>query len=149
MVKLASITFPKNTFKRANTAFRRKTANMNPAAITVFFHKVCTGILKVLVSPGESEIRIFSKVSTYYMVVKTNGHGMLHLHCLVWLAGNLDFFNLREEMLNDAEFASQMIDYLDSIISEYIDACESKNSPSLTSMPSQNFKSDQDYVHVL
>ena len=52
-------------------------------------------------------------------------------------------------MLNDAEFASQMIDYLDSIISECIDACESENSPSPTSMPSQDFESDQDYVHAL
>ena len=83
MVKLAGITLPKNAFERANTAFCRKTVNMNSVAIAVFFHKVCTGILKVLVSPGESEIRIFSKVSTYYRVVKTNGHGMLHLHCLV------------------------------------------------------------------
>ena len=52
-------------------------------------------------------------------------------------------------MLNDAEFASQMIDYLDSIISECIDACESENSLSPTSMPSQDFESDQDYVHAL
>jgi len=30
---------------------------------------------------------------------------MLHLHCLIWVAGNLDFFNLREKMFNDPEFA--------------------------------------------
>ena len=53
-------------------------------------------------------------------------------------------------MLNDAEFASQIIDYLDSIISEYIDACESENSLSPMSVPSaQNFETDQDYVHTL
>ena len=149
VVKLAGITLPKDAFERANAAFHRKTANMNPAAIAVFFHKVCTGILEALVSPGEGEIGIFGEVSTYYGVVETNGRGMLHLHCLVWLAGNLDFFNLREKMLNNAEFASQMIDYLDSIISECIDACESENSPSPTSMPSQDFESDQDYVHAL
>ena len=83
MMKLASITFPKDTFERANTAFCRKTANMNPATIAVFFHKVCTGILEALVSPGEGEIRIFGEVSTYFGVVETNGRGMLHLHCLV------------------------------------------------------------------
>src|SRR5436309_10702404 len=149
VVKLAGITLPKDAFERENAAFRRKTANMNPAAIAVFFHKVCTGILEALVSPGEGEIGIFGEVSTYFGVVETNGRGMLHLHCLVWLAGNLDFFDLREKMLNDAEFASQMIDHLDSIISECIDACESENSPSPTSMPSQDFESDQDYVHAL
>ena len=83
MVKLAGITLPKDTFERANTAFHRKTANMNPAAIAVFFHKVCTSILETLISPGEGEIRIFSEVSTYYRVVETNDCGILHLHCLV------------------------------------------------------------------
>src|SRR2546421_7954908 len=53
-------------------------------------------------------------------------------------------------MLNNAEFASQMIDYLDSIISERIDACKSENSPSPTSVPSaQDFETDQEYVHAL
>ena len=53
-------------------------------------------------------------------------------------------------MLNDAEFASQMIDYLDSIISENIDACKSENSPNPTSVLSaQDFETDQDYVHIL
>ena len=143
VVKLAGITLPKDAFERENAAFRRKTANMNPAAIAVFFHKVCTGILEALVSPGEGEIGIFGEVSTYFGVVETNGRGMLHLHCLVWLAGNLDFFDLREKMLNDAEFASQMIDYLKSIISKHIDACESDDSPDPMSIPSaQDFESD-------
>jgi len=35
---------------------------------------------------------------------------------LVWLAGNLDFFDLRRKLLNDPEFAHKMIDYLESII---------------------------------
>ena len=83
VVKLAGITLPKDAFERANAAFHRKTANMNPAAIAVFFHKVCTGILEALVSPGEGEIGIFGEVSTYFGVVETNGRGMLHLHCLV------------------------------------------------------------------
>jgi len=48
VVKLAGITLPKNKFERVNAAFRKKAANMNPAAIAVFFHKVCTGILEAL-----------------------------------------------------------------------------------------------------
>ena len=83
MMKLASITFPKDTFERANTAFCRKTANMNPATIAVFFHKICTSILEALVSPGEGEIGIFNEVSTYFGVVETNSCDMLHLHYLI------------------------------------------------------------------
>ena len=105
VVKLAGVTLPQDALRRANAAFRRKTANMNPAAIAVFFDKVCTGILEALICPGEGEIGIFGDVSTYFGAVETNGRGMLHLHCLIWVAGNLDFFNLREKMLNDPEFA--------------------------------------------
>ena len=128
-MKLTSITLPEDGFERANIIIRRKTANMNPAAITGFFHKVCTGVLEALISPAEGEIRIFGEVSTYFGVVETNGRGMLHLHCLISLAGNLDFFDLRGKLLNDPEFARQMIDYLESIISEHIDAYETDERP--------------------
>ena len=111
------VTVPKDGLQKANAAFRRKTANMNLAAIAIFFDKLCTAILKGLVCPGEGQIGIFGEVSTYFGAVETNGRGMLHLHCLVWLAGNLDFFNLRRKMLNDPSFSSQVADYLDSIIS--------------------------------
>src|SRR5271170_2755667 len=150
VAKLAGITLPQDRFERANAVFRRKTANMNPAAIAVFFHKVCTGVLEALISPGEGEMGIFGEVSTYFGVVETNGRGMLHLHCLVWLTGNLDFFNLREKMLNDPGFAHQMIDYLESTILERIDPCECDDRPDKISLPStQDFNTDQEYVDAL
>jgi hypothetical protein len=66
-----------------------------PGCHCCFFDKVCTGVLEALICPGEDKMGIFGEVSTYFGAVETNGRGMLHLHCLVWLAGNLDFFNLR------------------------------------------------------
>jgi hypothetical protein len=150
VVKLAGITLPKNKFERVNAAFRKKAANMNPAAIAVFFHKICTGVLEALISPGESKIGIFGEVSTYFGVVEANGRGMLHLHCLVWLAGNLDFFDLRGKMLNDPEFARQMIEYLESIILEHIDARDDDDSPDLTSVPSAlDGETDEAYANAL
>ncbi len=150
MVKLAGIILPNDGFEMANAAFRRKTANMNPAAIAVFFHKVCTGILEALISPSEGAIGIFGDVSTYFSVVETNGRGMLYLHCLVWLTGNVDFFDLREKMLNNPGFAQQMIEYLESIILEHIDACNSDDSPDPMSVPStQNYETDEAYVNAL
>ena len=136
IVKLASVMLPQDAFRRVNAAFRRKTANINPVTIIVFFDKVCTNILKALISPGKSEIEIFGDISTYFETVETNGHGMLHLHCLIWIAENLDFFNLREKMLNDPEFARRMMDYLDSIISERFDPCESNDGSDEMSLPS-------------
>jgi hypothetical protein len=51
---------------------------------------------------------------------------MLHLHGFVWLTGNVDFLSLREKILDDLAFSREMIEYFDSIISEYIDPCESE-----------------------
>ena len=150
VVKLAGITLPQDGFERANVIIRRKTANMNPAAIAVFFHKVCTGVLEALISPAEGEIGIFGEVSTYFGVVETNGRGMLYLHCLIWLVGNLDFFDLRGKLLNDPEFARQMIDYLESIISEHIDAYETdERSDPMSFSSTQDFETDEAYVDAL
>ena len=51
-------------------------------------------------------------------------------------------------MLNDPEFARQMIDYLDSAIFERIDLCDGR--PDQMTIPSaSDFESDQEYVDAL
>jgi hypothetical protein len=146
VIKLAGVTLPKDRLQKANDAFRRKTANMNPAAIAVFFDRLCTAVLKGLVCPGEDQIGIFGEVSTYFGAVETNGRGMLHLHCLVWLAGNLDLFDLRRKMLKDPNFAAQIVDYLDTIICECINPRESEGKPEKMTFPlTSNFDTDEEY----
>jgi hypothetical protein len=99
-----------------------------------------------LVCPGEGQIGIFGEVSMYFGAVETNGRGTV----LVWLAGNLDFFDLGRKMLNDPNFAGQVVDYLDSIISESIDLHESEGEPDEMALPSApNFDTDEEYVDAL
>jgi Helitron helicase-like domain at N-terminus len=93
VVNLAGLRLPSGSFERANAALRSKAAIMNPAAIAVFFDSVCSAVLQALICPPEGE-GIFGEVSTYFGVVESNGRGMLHMHSLIWLAGNLDFLNL-------------------------------------------------------
>lgn len=100
---------------------RRITANMNPVAVAQFFHQICIGIFDSLLGAGTGRIGILGQVSNYFGVVETNGRGMLHLHCLVWLAGNLEFINLKDRLQNDPIFATRMIRYLDSIIKCSVD----------------------------
>lgn len=47
---------------------------------------------------------------------------MLHLHSLIWLAGNLEFFTLRDRLQTDPSFATDMKRYMDSIIKCSIDS---------------------------
>ena len=150
VVKLAGVTLPTSNFQKAAAALRRKTANMNPAAVAVFFDKVCTAVLEALINPRDGDMGILGDVSTYFGVVESNGRGMLHLHGFVWLTGNVDFLNLREKILDDPAFSREMIEYLDSIISECIDPCESEDGSDHMSRPStQDFDCEEDYMNAL
>ena len=74
---------------------------------------------------------------------------MLHLHGFVWLTGGVEFFNLRDKILEDPDFAKDMIEYLDTVISECIEPCDS-DSPDHMSRPSaRDFKNEHDYVEAL
>ena len=83
---------------------------MDPAVIAKFFHAICNGILNGLICPKDGEPGIFGDVSNYFGVVETNGHGMLHLHTLIWLRGNLDCLNLLNKLRFDRAFREQTID---------------------------------------
>lgn len=69
------------------SAFTRKTATMNPVAMAKFFHVICNAVFKSLLAARHQERGLFGPITTYFATVETNGRGMLHLHCLLWLAG--------------------------------------------------------------
>jgi len=55
-------------------------------------------------------------MSNYFDVIKINRREILHLHYLIWLADNLKFHNLQDQLQNNFVFADQIIDYLKFII---------------------------------
>lgn len=63
--------------------FVRKTAIMNPVAVVKFFYIICKGVLLYLLKNKKWDGGLLGPVSTYFSLVKTNGCGMLYLHCLV------------------------------------------------------------------
>ena len=85
-------------------------------------------------------------------MVETNERGMLHLHCLVWLAGNLEFRNLRARLQNDTAFAGDMIRYLKSIIKHSVDVAVENVENLRTRLQAPSAKepeSDADFMHRL
>ena len=58
---------------------------MNPVVVANFFHIICKGLFISLLAAGEVEGRLLETISNHIATVKTNRHGILHLHCLVWL----------------------------------------------------------------
>jgi hypothetical protein len=91
---LAGIKYTEDAFPAATAAIRHVTATSNPVAVAQFFHHTCQGIFDGLLGTNSGQIGILGHVANHFGVVETNGRGMLHLHALVWLTGNLEFGTL-------------------------------------------------------
>ena len=105
------------------TAFKKMQdhmALMNPITIAQFFHITCVDIMDHLVASNRQN-GLLEPISHHYGIVKINGRSMLHLHCMLWLSGKLDLADIRSRLLEDKVYASQIIIYLDTIISCCVD----------------------------
>lgn len=127
-------------------------ATSNPVAVAQFFYYTCKAILDGLLRSTCGGVGIFGDISNYFGVVETNGRGMLHLYTLIWVRGNLRFITLREQVLNDSDFAARMICYLETIIVQSIDETEPDyqegDSPNILGS-SSDARSDQHFLQVL
>ena len=98
------------------SVFARKTATMNPVAVAKFFHIICEGVLLSLFASGSRDGGLLGPVSTYFGTVETNGRGMLHLHCLVWLKGASHLPTLRAKIQGNEDFRVRLLAFLEHII---------------------------------
>jgi hypothetical protein len=113
---LAGILLPEDALHKANAAIRQAAATSNPVAVAQFFHHTCKALFDELLCSNTGKMGIFGQVSNHFGVVETNGRGMLHLHALVWVTGNVEFNILRDRISEDKSFAERMIKYLENII---------------------------------
>lgn len=145
---LAGVEFSGDVFAAANAAIREAIATSNPIAVAEFFYYVCKAIFDGLLASNTGYVGILGDVSNYYGVVETNGRGMLHLHALVWVRGNLGFKTLRKRVLEDATFAASIISYLEKIIIQGVDE-NVLLDPELNLSPiapsARNVQSDSDF----
>jgi uncharacterized membrane protein len=63
-------------------------------AVARFFHLMCKAILNGLLWGKSSKLIMLGDILIYFGVVESNGCGMLHLHMLIWVRGNLSFAHL-------------------------------------------------------
>jgi hypothetical protein len=140
VLKLAGIDISCDDLSTQARRIRQSTANMNPVAVAQFFHQICGGVFEALLTVGKNKPGILGEISNYFGVVETNGRGMLHLHSLIWLAGNLEFFTLRDRLQTNPIFATDMKRYMNSTdvgrhlhpIPEYHSGLCTKLTPPLT-----------------
>ncbi|KAJ5215299.1 uncharacterized protein N7498_001706 [Penicillium cinerascens] len=118
IIILAGVEYSDDILSASSSAIRGATATSNLVAVASFFYSVYTAVLDGLFASGRDRTGILGDVSNHYSVVETNGRGMLYLHAIVWLKGNLSFANLRSRVLADAEFATRVLHYLESSINK-------------------------------
>lgn len=142
---LAGVAYSGDAFPTASIAIRHAAATSDPVAVAQFFHHTCKGVFNGLLGTSTGRVGILGQVEDHFAVVETNGRGMLHLHALIWLTGNLAFSTLRDRLLQDKPFASRMIRYLETVIVQSIevgvDSCptmEPETMPPSSKTPETN-----------
>lgn len=114
VLNLAGIEYPEECLPTAAAAIRAVAATTNPVAVAQFFHHTCKALFDGLLASNLRHIGIFGEIANHFGVVETNARGMLHLHALVWLRGNLSFGIMRERLWHDKSYAARVISYLEA-----------------------------------
>ncbi|KAJ5195493.1 uncharacterized protein N7498_008931 [Penicillium cinerascens] len=113
------------------SAIRYATATSDPVTVARSF----TIYARRLLGSKSTDIGILGEVSNYFSVVESNGRGILYLHTLVWVRGNLDFIRLRDLILADDDFASRMIGFLESIVKHSLHNSHKDQTPLSPTQP--------------
>lgn len=108
----------------ANQAHRH---TANPVSIAKFFSDTCQSIFEKLIGANPDDtVGILGPMRAHYGVVESNGRGMLHVHCFVWVDGGYKLPELWETLNNKTQIDNhtKIIQYLESVIKEHIDQPE-------------------------
>ncbi len=111
------------------SAFQRKTATMNLIAIAKFFHIIYDAIFMSLFGAGQIKGRLLGSILNYFGIVETNGCGMFHLHCLVWLKDISHLVTLQTQLQSNDEFCQKLLSFLEHIIK-----CSASQNPHLQTL---------------
>lgn len=98
------------------SAFARKMAKINPVAVAKFLYIICNTVFMSLFAVGQFEKEFLEPISIYYITVKINGHGILYMHCLVWLRDISHPAMLCFQIQNNNIFCQKLLLFLEHII---------------------------------
>jgi len=93
----------------------------DPVSATRFFKIIVDAFIQNIARIGDPKGGIFGPCDSYFATTEASGRGALHLHCLVWLAGNVGLEELSRRMGEDESFSALVIAYLEEIIVQSMD----------------------------
>ena len=88
----------------------------NPGACARFFHTMISSFISIILRHGRPGKGLFGKCTAYYGTVETQGRGTLHCHMLVWLEGHPSPQQMRDMMVDSAQYQADMFTWLESLI---------------------------------
>ena len=75
----------------------------HPAAVALAFDQQIKTFLSTVVCFNRG-IGVYGKCQSYYGTVEAQGHGTLHCHMLLWIAGNPSPQMLRDKIAGDNDY---------------------------------------------
>jgi len=105
-------------------------ATNDPVSSVKFFKIIVDAFIEKIAKIGDYKGGIFEPCNLYFATMETTGWGILHLHCLVWITGNVGIQNLWDCIAKDAEFAALIIKYMEDITWQSLSIIEDKEEES-------------------
>ena len=114
--KIAGVRIPINMPPKLRRYLRQIIATNDPVSVAKFFKIVVDSFIQNIVRIGDKKGGIFGPCDSFYATVEASGRGALHLHCLIWMTGNIGLEELGVKMRQDEEFSNSVISLLEQII---------------------------------
>ena len=96
----------------------------NPAVGAKFFNTYLKAFLRAVLGCMDEDLNvdggILGTVKAHYGCVEAQGRGSLHCHMLIWIEGALNPNEIRDKVMNDAEWGKRLLDYLDDTITNIV-----------------------------
>ncbi|KAL1940974.1 hypothetical protein VTO73DRAFT_7610 [Trametes versicolor] len=93
---------------------RRRAIANHPAGAARFFDFLVKTFVRVILRYGQKDDGLFGPTEAYYGTVEAQGRLTLHLHMLVWIRGCPSPQEVRDRLLADPEFESQLLGWLEA-----------------------------------
>lgn len=98
------------------SAFHHSTITIYLVVVAIFFYETSRDIFNHRLRVESINGGSFGLVSAYFGTVKTNGRGILHLHCLIWLTKMFSLFDLPRIIIDENRFKTQLLLFLNQVI---------------------------------
>ena len=106
--------------KETQFFFKQTTATMNLVSMAKFFYIIFKGFFVSLLVASKVKKGLLEQILNYFAIVETNGRGIVHLYCFVWLKGASYLATLRSQVQDNHEFCQKLLSFFKHVIKCFV-----------------------------